>query len=100
MTAGSDDRTMWDLDVRQLEQCSELENVASIGTLEAEPDIATNRSVRRDNPREPKKPTTPVTQPHPKNPNRDVPPATAYTPGVLSCVRGLPPRRNMPKRGR
>jgi hypothetical protein len=99
MSTGSDDRTMWDLDVRQLDGYAEVED-ASVGTLEAEPDVTTNWSALRENPTAPKKPTSPVTRPNPKDPNRYGLPATAYTPGVLNCVRGLPPRRGAPKKSR
>src|SRR2546421_10724923 len=43
MSTGSDDRTMWDLDVRQLDGHAEVED-ASVGTLQAEPEWTTNWS--------------------------------------------------------
>ena len=101
MAIGSEDRGIWDLDVRPLDGYAELENPASVETIEAATIVAKNKLHARDNPTAPGKTPNPVRpnpkSPSPKNPNREVPPATAYTPGVLSCVRGLPPRRNAPK---
>jgi hypothetical protein len=98
----SDDRTLWDLDIRPLDGYADFEDFGSIGTHEAEVDIAASGTTLQNDRTKPKGPPTPVTRPNPRNPNRApiVAPATAYTPGVLNCVRGEPPRRVVPKKPR
>lgn len=101
MTVGSsDDRTLWDLDIRPLDGDVDLEDFGLIGTPDAEVDVARNGPTLRNDRTAPKKPPAPVTRPNPRNPNRApvVVPSTAYTPGVLNCVRGAPPRRVSPKK--
>ena len=89
----SDDRVLWDLDARPLDGYTN-------GGQEAE--VVSDRPTLQDERTTPKKAPSPVTRPNPRNPNRApvVAPATAYTPGVLNCVRGAPPRRVTPKKSR
>ena len=93
----SDDRTLWDLDARPLDGYAE--DLSSIGTRETE---VSDRPTLQNERTMPKKAPSPATRPSPRNPNRApvVAPATAYTPGVLNCVRGAPPRRVTPKKSR
>jgi hypothetical protein len=87
-----DDRTSWDLDVRPLDGYDDVQDRDLIGTY---------RPILRNERTAPKTPKTPATRPNRKAPNRIVvPPSTAYTPGVLNCVRGSPPRRVTPKKPR
>jgi hypothetical protein len=101
MAAGSsDDRTLWDLDVRPLDGYDDVQDRDLIGTPGANVTVA-NRPTLRNERTAPKTPKTPATRPNRKAPNRIVvPPSTAYTPGVLNCVRGSPPRRVAPKKPR
>jgi hypothetical protein len=87
---------MWDLAPRVLDAYA-AEDFDSEGSLGR----ATDADVLREERPSPLKPAMPKTRPNPKNPNREIvaPPATAYTPGVLNCVRGSPPRV-VPKRSR
>jgi hypothetical protein len=96
----SDDRTFWDLDARRLDGYTEVEDFSSLGAHEAEADVATNLLTLKNDRTAPKRPSTPATRPHPGNPNKKpvIVPSTAYTPGVLNCVRGAPPRRVSPKK--
>jgi hypothetical protein len=99
MTASCDDRKLWDLDVRPLEGYADIENSELIEPFNAEIDFLLKTLSPQDEAKEPKRPATP--KPTRRGPNKVVvPPATAYTPGVLNCVRGSPPRRIMPKKPR
>jgi hypothetical protein len=92
----SDDRALWDLDARPLDGYANVEDLSS-----TEADVVSDRPTLQNDRTTPKKTPSPVTRPNPRNPNRApvVAPATAYTPGVLNCVRGAPPRRT-PKKSR
>jgi hypothetical protein len=80
-------RRLWDLDARPLDGYAEVEDVSSASAHEGEADFEAK----------PKKPSTPIRR-DPKNPIKVLEPATAYTPGVLNCVRGTPDRTVAPKK--
>jgi hypothetical protein len=82
-------RSLWDLDARALDGYAEVEDFGLAGTLEGERDVAAK----------PKTPWTPIRR-NPKNPIKVLEPSTAYTPGVLNCVRGAPPPPVVPKKSR
>jgi hypothetical protein len=92
MSDSSDDsRRLWDLDVRSLDRYAEVKDFTLIEAYQGE---VSERPA-------PKKPANPLTRPNPGNPNKKVfVPSTLYTPGVINCVRGSPPRRVVPKKPR
>ncbi len=97
-----DERAFWDLDVRPLDGYSEVEDFGAMRSREAETEMVSSATALQNERAAPKKAPSPAPRPSPRNPNRApvVVPATAYTPGVLNCVRGAPPRRVVPKKPR